>query len=135
MNLFVAAETNFDEFVQEINNILGLKLQKQKDEYDEWYAARTEEGLFEAWVHNFENDRDLRFEEYKYEITYWVNKSLAPEMIEEKQNEVGRRLFDKLKATKRYPLMLVYDVQSKLDEYKLPLSNISFFEDKTIANK
>lgn len=118
MGVFVDAEIPLAELAKEVGDIFGLKFEYQKDEYDEWYAVRTDEGLFDIMVNDAENDRDMNFEDYKYEVRFWVNRDKEPGERERLQQAVGRRMFEQLKAAKKYPLMYVFDAQRKLDEYR-----------------
>ena len=117
VGVFIGTVMPLAELAKEAGELLGLKFEYQKDEYDEWYAVRTEEGLIDIGAHELDNDRDMNFEDYKYEIRFWVNRDKEPEEREMLQQDVGSRIFKKLKATRQYPLMYVYDNQQKLDGY------------------
>lgn len=118
MNVFVDAHVPLEQLAQEVGDLLGLKFEYQKDEYEEWFAVRNDEGLFTVGTHEFDNDRDMNFEDYRYDIAFWENRDKSPEERERLQREVGRRIFERLKATGKYPLMYVFDVQRKLNEYR-----------------
>lgn len=118
MGVFVDTEISLEDLAKEVGELLGLKFVYQKDEYDEWYAVRTDEGLFDIVINDAENDRDLNFEDYKYEVRFWENRDKEPEERERLRTEVGRKIFEKLKSIGKYPLMYVYDAQQKLDEYR-----------------
>lgn len=117
MGVFVDTEISLEELAKEVGELLGLKFEYQKDEYEEWYAVRTDEGLFDVVVNDAENDRDLNFEDYKYEVRFWENRDNPPEHREKLRNEIGKGIFESLKSTGKYSLMYVYDGQQKLDEY------------------
>ena len=117
MGIFIRTEKPLHELSKEVGELLGLKFEYQKDEYDEWYAVRTDDGLYDIGVHELDNDRDMNFEDYPYEVRFWINRDKEPEEREKLQREVGRRIYEALKSTKKYPLMYVFDAQRKLDEY------------------
>lgn len=118
MDVFVDTKIPLEELAKEVGELLGLKFEYQRDEYEEWYAVRNEEGLFTIGTHDFEGEEDWNLNKYKYDITFWENRDKEPKERERLRNEVGRRIFEKLKATSKYPLLYVYDAQQKLDEYR-----------------
>lgn len=117
INVFVDAEIPLDQMAEEVGELSGLRFEHQKDEYEEWYAARTDDGLFTIGTHDFDGDDSMKLKDYKYEIAFWENRDKSPEEREKLQHEIGKRLFEKLKSTGKYPLVYVFDVQRKLDEY------------------
>jgi hypothetical protein len=123
IGVFVSTNIKLEEFAEDLATILKLSFEFQKDEYEEWFAFRDKRGLFTVGTHDYDNDRDMFFENYKYEIAFWENTDNSPEERERLQNEVGRMLFEKLKETKKYPIILVFDVQKKLDEFNPQNSN------------
>ena len=61
-------------------------------------------------------DSDLDFEIYEYILR--VNPGLVhPKEKYEQQDKAARSIFEKLKATGKYRLMLIDDVQVKMDEF------------------
>ncbi len=117
VGVFIQTDKSLEKLAEEVGCLLELKFEHQKDDYDEWYAVRTGEGLYDIGVHGLDNDRDMNFEDYQYEVRFWENTDNSPEERERLQKVVGRKIFERLKSTKKYPLMLVFDVQHKLDEY------------------
>jgi hypothetical protein len=71
---------------------------------------------------DFVNDRDMNFEDYQYYVGVQAIGWKYPEEHDRILNESSRSVFEKLKATGRYPLMMTYDVQRKLDEFYPKLS-------------
>ncbi|HMN29523.1 MAG TPA: hypothetical protein PKE45_15340, partial [Caldilineaceae bacterium] len=67
-------------------------------------------------VHEFENDEDLNFEAYLYEIELWVFNVYAAKEREQHLAD-GAAVYQALRATEKYPLLLVDDLQVKLAEY------------------
>lgn len=118
INVFVDAAIPLDQMAEEVGELNGLTFEHQKDQYEEWYAARTDDGLFTIGTHDFEGDSNMNLGDYKYEITFWENRDKPLEEREKLQRETGKRIFEQLKSTGKYPLMYVFDVQKKLDEYR-----------------
>lgn len=130
MNVFVRAEVPLDEFVRELENLLGLQFERFDTDSGVIYEARTPEGFYQVYDdHWLENDPDLglNFEDYNYEISFLPSNEFASRAssVEEWDRifvDFGRRIFERLKATGKYPLMYTYDVCRKLDEYTPPIA-------------
>ena len=125
MNVFVRAEVPLDEFVRELEDLLGLQFKRFDTDSGVIYEARTPEGFYQVYDdHWLDNDPDLglNFEDYNYEISFLVSSKFEPEEGNRVREEVGRRIFERLKATGKYPLMYTYDVCQKLDEYTPPVA-------------
>ena len=68
--------------------------------------------------HSYENDGDVRFEDYRYEISITAIKQLASETDQRQwRNDFAHRVFELLKGTQDYSLMLVDDLQLKIEEF------------------
>lgn len=125
MNVFVRAEVPLDEFVRQLENLLGLQFERFDTESGVIYEARTPEGFYQVYDdHWLDNDPDLglNFEDYNYEISFLVSSKFEPEEGNRVREDVGRRIFERLKVTGKYPLMYTYDVCRKLDEYTPPIA-------------
>jgi hypothetical protein len=79
------------------------------DEYRRITLSTTGEG--------FENDKNMNFGDYQYYVSVQAIGWKYPEDRDRILNESSRSIFEKLKAIGRYPLMMTYDVQRKLDEF------------------
>jgi hypothetical protein len=99
------------ELVADLNARLGTNFVEQPSEYAKYLSSSSGLAL-DLGTHDFENDRDMLFEEYPYVITVRKIGRNA-----EFQTAAARRAFDALKAAGRYRLLLVSDLQSKLDEF------------------
>jgi hypothetical protein len=99
------------ELVADLNTQLGTNFVEQPSEYATYLSSSSDLAL-DLGTHDFENDRDMLFEEYPYVITVRKIGRNA-----DFQAAAARRVFDTLKAIGRYRLLLVSDLQSKLDEF------------------
>ena len=79
MNVLIDTDLSLEQLAREVGDVLGLKFEYHKDEYDEWYAARTDEGLYDLGVNDAENDGDMNFEDYKYDLRFWENTDNSAE--------------------------------------------------------
>ena len=117
MDIFVGLEVPIKIFVKEIETVLGIKLQRISDGDEVCYEFQNAHIIFTVGMHNFVNDRDMNFEDYHYHLSV-----LAPNIGDgadpkKWRDEFARKVFQKLKAGRRYPLMLVEDVQVKLETF------------------
>jgi hypothetical protein len=117
MSIFVASDMRLEDFVREVESLLKLQFQRQQDQYETWYETVGPRGRTTVGTHDFEIDRNMNFEDFNYEIAFWVNRQLDEDSIEQVRQETGRQIFDAFRRTDKYQVMLVDDVQVKLDEY------------------
>jgi hypothetical protein len=69
------------------------------------FRLRVDSCTITIGTHSLENDRDLNFEDYPFQIEVEGSEAEA------------RRIFELLRSTLKYSLLLVRDVQEKLDEF------------------
>jgi hypothetical protein len=117
VQIFVAAHVTLEEFVQEIEALLGVELEIYSDDFTSYYEGRGPGVWFWVGDHTLENDRDLLFEDYKYEVSIEGVRNRAAEAREKALHDFAHSVYEKLKALQKYDLMLTDDVQVKLDEY------------------
>ncbi|HLO89491.1 MAG TPA: hypothetical protein VK203_31400 [Nostocaceae cyanobacterium] len=122
LDIFVASEMQIMDFVEQIESLLDIKLQLIRDEYESWYEYHDSNIHLILGGHEFENDRDMNFEDYRYLISIRARNIETEEEREKWRNDFTDKVFSKLKETQKYPLMLVDDVQTKLEEF-FPISN------------
>jgi hypothetical protein len=99
------------ELVADLDAALGTTFVEEPSDYAQ-YLSVTPDLALDLGTHEFENDRDMLFENYPYLIT--VRKIGRDATF---QADAARRIFDALKTTSRYRLLLVSDLQRKLDEH------------------
>jgi len=99
------------DLVTDLERVLSTRFVRQPSDYATYLA--TAPGLaLDLGTHDFENDRDMAFEEFPYVIT--VRKVGQDADF---QLAAARRIVDALKATGRYRLLLVAELQRTLDEF------------------
>ena len=119
VSVFVNASEGLDSFAKTMSNLLELPLRPDIDGYGRpCYIHRDESLEITVGTHDLENDRDILFDLYRYQIDI---RSFQRD--EAAQEQYARSVFQKLKETTKYALMLVYDVQRKLDQYD-PMSDV-----------
>ena len=78
IDYFFNSEKSFEQLNKEINDFLGCNFELSK-EYEEQSHAKFFGISWNFYVHNFENDGLINFEDYKYYIgstTYWGSADL-----------------------------------------------------------
>jgi len=116
--VFLAASDPLEQIVDHIAAVMRVPFHPCTPADAHCYEARTPSTHITIFGdHGFENDRDMPFEDYPYaiEIRALRDRHLATNV---KQTEQwATRLFEQLKAMDRYSLLLVWDVQQKLQEH------------------
>jgi hypothetical protein len=117
MDIFVGANEPLTTFVLELESLLAVKFQLRSREDEIWYEVDSPKLVLTVGEHEFENDGGLNFEDYRYNIALWPINYKTEEEWAQIRNEAAQRIFQQLKATQKYSLILVDDVQVKLAEF------------------
>lgn len=118
LGIYADADEPLEEFAANVEGALAIRLERRSDAHSVWYDYDDPLFYLMIYEHELENDRDPRFEDYRYEIALWPKRGSHPEEVMERWRTVlAPAMFEKLKATGRYDLMLVEEVQRKLAEY------------------
>ncbi len=117
IDIYVAAEISLDTFVQEVEHVLGLTPKRIQDSYRVRYELQEEQTVFIV-VENFlvKNDGRYSFEDYKFSISI-LDFIQDPDKGISWQRKRANDVFDGLKSTDKYRLLMLYDDQNKLDEF------------------
>ncbi|HEX9989229.1 MAG TPA: hypothetical protein VGE45_12220 [Chloroflexia bacterium] len=125
IDLFADTDAPLDDFAQELASLLALKLEACQDDLDTWYEIRTPKVVLTVGEHDFEPDRDMNFGEYRYHISVRALNTGNGDERREWIDTFARQVFQKLKATGKYPLILTDDLQTKLEEYQPSKLNVT----------
>src|SRR5690242_16164275 len=109
VDIFIGYPSSLKDLAQELEPLLEMRLTfvPAKDEtYSDLYQGYTEEIAIDVVdADGFVNDKDLHFENYQYLVGIssigfadWQEKA-------EVRDAFAQGLFEKLKATRRYPLL------------------------------
>jgi hypothetical protein len=93
----------------QLNSVLGVRF---VEDAELGFLSVSDEVAVELDGHEFETDRDLRFDECPYVIT--VRKIGRDAAF---QAAYARELFDRLAATQRYRLLLTTGLQRKVESF------------------
>lgn len=117
LDIFVDAYEPITTFVLELESLLDIKFQLRTREDEIWYEVDRPKLVITMGEHEFENDSDLNFEDYRYNISLRpINYATEAEWAQIR-NDAAQYIFNQLKATQKYRLLLVDDVQVKLAEF------------------
>lgn len=119
VDVFVSAQKPIEDFVRELESLLGIKFQFIRISEDvSFYEYRNSHVAVTVLKHDLENDRELRFEDYPYQISVRALNIDTEEERKQRREDFARLVFEKLKRTNKYNLMLVENLQLKLDEFR-----------------
>jgi len=121
IQIFIQAGVPIDVLASQIGRLLSIQLEEAGPTDDPRYEYAGENiWLALIGAEDFVNDRDKNFEDYNY---YLDIGTTGPKGWQEKDRlrlEFARSAFDKLRAKGSYPLLMVREMQEKLDEYIPP---------------
>jgi len=116
--LFIDANAPLEQIVDHIASITELQFHKYALA-GETFQARTPYSIITIFGdHGFENDRDMHFEDYQYTMEICAIRVLRMAANQDQAEQFASRLFEQLKATERYALLLVGDLQQKHQEHR-----------------
>ena len=117
LDIFLDFPQGLEHLIKELELILALKFELISDVTDNWYEFHNSIITLTVGKHDFENDKDINFEEYPYNLSIRALK-ISNELERKKwRDDFASYVFQKLKATESYRLMLVDDLQVKLEEF------------------
>ncbi len=117
LDIFVDFPQKIEYLIKELELILALKFELLSDGTDNWYEFRNSTITLTIGKHDFENDHDIKFEEYPYNLSIRA-LNISTEFDRQNWcNDFASYVFQKLKSTERYRLMLVDDLQVQLEEF------------------
>jgi hypothetical protein len=117
MDVFIVSKEPLEDIVKELETLLKMPAQRFSDNYETWYVLHDEHTLYSVGDHEYVNDNDAPFEDYQYDIEVQATNMKDAEERTKHQEDAAYRVFNLLKQVKKYPLMLVDNLQIKLDEF------------------
>jgi hypothetical protein len=120
VSLFVDTASSLEEFADEVRSLLDIALQRvDRDGAVSYEYSRPDFTLDLFADHGMVNDRDMKFEDYRYQLSFSVTTRLIVRKLRTKTLRFARLAFERLKNTRRYSMMLVENTQRKLDSFEL----------------
>ncbi len=124
-NIFIDSELSPEELLVWVESILGitfLPLTGQEKTLDPElvfakYSDATSPLSLNIGFHYFDEDRQMDFPSYRYDIEVRLHGDEYSLERESLTLQFGKQIFDKLKTTRRYRLMLTQEVQVLVEKY------------------
>lgn len=119
IDILVDTEQPLQTFVHELEQLLQVSFEKwsEPDADLEGYEFSDEMYTIGITTHEYVNERDLLFEEYRYDIGIEAKYHESCEKTNEEWRAFAQHIFDKLKITGKYRLLMVENLQRKLDQF------------------
>jgi hypothetical protein len=123
INLFIDGETSLDALSKELNALLDIKLKEGGRDADpppdgnEYTDSLYHFFLILVDNHGLINDRDMNFEDFRYELSVLEKRRMPNEISRRKCLEFSKMAFDILKRTGKYRIMLTENVQSRVEYF------------------
>lgn len=103
--------TELSAVVTDLNAALGTTFARQPSDYADYLSVGDGVAL-DLGGHDFDNDQDMAFEEFPYVITV---RNIGGDA--ERRQHQARELFERLRGTGRYRLLLTADLQQRLGAF------------------
>jgi len=118
VDLFIDAHESLPQLVRDVEAACNVKFTRLCADTGERYEYRDPLGVVCLWdEHELENDRGLNFEDYRYEMNVRPYRTTDWARDQRAAYELTARLFERLKTTGRYRLLLVEELQKRLQEF------------------
>ncbi|MBA2285345.1 MAG: hypothetical protein H0W02_07690 [Ktedonobacteraceae bacterium] len=118
MDIFVNTEESLEEFTNVLESLVGISAQRCSTNDEIWYELQDERTSLSVGTHEYINNQGMNFEAYRYDIEVReINIREAEERVQW-LHDTAFMIFNRLKDTRRYPLLLADDLQKKVEEYQ-----------------
>jgi hypothetical protein len=118
----VSIFVDYDEAIERLVSLIEPLLSTQFKHFPaggaDFYEARTADSVVSINTHIYDNDRDLKFEDYRYEIQFRPIRDRFYAVRERKTFVQAKAAFAELKGAANRNMILVDDLQHKLDKYE-----------------
>src|ERR1700749_3836351 len=117
VGLFINLAPSIELLAHQVGEILNIDLKRVEDEDGVRYESFEPDFIVDLYGdHGLVNDRDMNFEDFSLELRLQrLNRN--PDQSRERALSAAQTVFEQLKKTGQYQLMLVEDVQKRLDSF------------------
>lgn len=121
INIFVRSSESAEELAREVELLLGIDLALVNEGSILYRYSDSKNRWLQISRHTLINDalNGLNFESYQYQIEVGAFGVREWEERNSIMNEFARLIFEKLRTAGTHDLLLVQDVSSKLDEFRI----------------
>jgi hypothetical protein len=123
IDIFVGSQIPLEDFVRELESLLEIRLQLVSSSGEKWYEFRDTHIVLTVGTHEYENSRDIDFEDYRYDIKVRALNIQTEEERKKWRDDFAHHAFEKLKKMNRYRLMMIENLGVKLATYSPKLWN------------
>jgi hypothetical protein len=118
VQIFVDRASSLEAFAGHLTQLLRIQLEPTHDDRGLAYEYLTPDYLLRVYAdHGILNDRDMNFEDYAYELSLFRLNTTDHERSQITTLDFAWFTFTQLRKTRRYPLMLVENLQTKLASF------------------
>ncbi len=117
VDIFVGSDAQLESFVRELESLLGVRMSRVHDDDEPFFESRDPHVIMTVGTHDLENDRDMNFEDFRYHIAVRAANLGSEEERRRWREEFARLVFEKLKVAEAHRLMLVTDLQRKVETF------------------
>lgn len=123
INILVKTGQPLEKFIGDLEQLLHLSFQRDSDPiyHDITYRFTDEQARIWVYEREIDEEDDLPYEKYPYVISIEMRRSKEPEEELARQRELGYRVFETLKKTGKYRLLLFWDMQKLLEKFEPPV--------------
>lgn len=120
VNIFVGPNVPLGEMRTELESMLKMELTSTFEDDEETYRLATPSYLLILGTHDLIDDKGIPFEECPLQIALWATNVPDWETTSEECLRTASLIFEALKTSGRYRLLLIRNVQELLQEYSPP---------------
>lgn len=113
---------NIQEVADELSDILSIYWVRDIQHEEVFYEYSDASEWMRLWINDFENDAGIPFESYDF-VLLLSALGINGISYEESSFQFAKRIFETLKQSENYDLLLVRDVQEILLSYDKTLKN------------
>lgn len=123
VEVFVASACSFADFVRDVQVLLGIPFGYAADsrgdaDFDRYEAVTPSAAITILRVDGLEGDEYINVQDYDYYFSLLgIGKPFDAGLRARDRDDFAHLVFQTLKATQRYRIMLVYNMRTKLDEF------------------
>ncbi len=117
IDIFVDTRAPLEDFVSELESLLGITFQRVSDNGEIWYEFKDKHIVLTVGTHEYENSRNMNFKDYRYDIEMRALNIQTEEKRKKWRDDFAHSVFKKLKETNNYRLMMVENLGVKLEEF------------------
>jgi hypothetical protein len=116
-DILVGTEQSLTDLTTELEVLLGSSARHVTSDDETWYELEDRHTFLSVGDHAYVNDQGIDFESYQYDIQVYAINIQSPDERVRWLYESARMIFNKLRETRKYSLLLVDNLQVELDKY------------------